>query len=49
MQKDDRIRLRRMLDAAREAKMFIQNKTRDSLETDRKLTFALIKCIEIAG
>ena len=49
MQKDDYIRLRHMLDAAREAELFIQGKTRDSLETDRKLVFALIKCIEIVG
>ena len=42
MQKDH-IRLRHMLDAAREAEIFIQNKTRDSLEPDRKLVFALIK------
>ncbi len=49
MQKDDHIRLRHMLDAAREAEIFIQSKTRDSLETDRKLVFALIKCIEIVG
>jgi len=41
MQKDDYIRLRHMLDAAREAKIFIQSKTRDSLETDRKLVLAL--------
>ena len=49
MQKDDHIRLRHMLDAAREAEIFIQNKTRDSLERDRKLAYALIKCIEIVG
>ncbi len=49
MQKDDHIRLRHMLDAAMEAEIFIQSKTRDSLETDRKLVFALIKCIEIVG
>lgn len=49
MQKDDHVRLRHMLDAAREAEIFIQSKTRDSLETDRELVFALIKCIEIVG
>jgi len=37
MQKDDHIRLRHMLDAAMEAEIFTQSKTRDSLETDRKL------------
>ena len=49
MQKDDDIRLRHMLDAAREAESFIQNKTRKDLNTDRKLALALVKCIEIVG
>ncbi len=49
MRKDDHIRLRHMLDAAKEAELFIKDKTRYSLDTDRKLTFALIKCIEIIG
>lgn len=49
MQKDDYIRLLHMLDAAREAALFIQGENRASLETDRKLVFALIKCIEIVG
>ena len=38
-----------MLDAAREADAFSQNKTRSSLNTDRKLVLALVKCIEIIG
>lgn len=38
-----------MLDAAREAESFSQNKTRNSLDTDRKLALALVKCIEIIG
>jgi len=38
-----------MLDAAREAESFSQNKTRNSLDTDRKLVLALVKCIEIIG
>jgi uncharacterized protein with HEPN domain len=38
-----------MLDAAREAESFSQNKTRNSLDTDRKLALALVKCIEIMG
>ena len=49
MRKDDSIRLQHMLDAAREAEAFYQNKTRKSLDSDRKLTFALVKCIEIIG
>ena len=49
MQKDDLIRLRHMLDAAREVMFFAQNKTRRSLDTDRKLVLALVKSIEIVG
>ena len=49
MQKDDSVRLRHMLDAAREAEGFAQSKTRRSLDTDRKLVLALVKSIEIIG
>ncbi len=49
MQKDDLIRLRHMLDAAKEAESFVQNKTRSSLDSDRKLVLALVKSIEILG
>jgi len=38
-----------MLDAAREAVSFIQDKSRGSLEKDRKLVLALVKAIEIIG
>ena len=49
MQKADSVRLQHMLDAAREAQSFIQNKTRDSLNTSRQLCLALVKSIEIIG
>ncbi|MBW1729125.1 MAG: DUF86 domain-containing protein [Deltaproteobacteria bacterium] len=49
MQRDDSIRLRHMLDAAMEAEFFVQNKTKNSLDTDRKLVLALVKSIEIVG
>ncbi len=49
MRKDDSIRIRHMLDAAREAASFAQNKRRSSLNKDRKLTLALVKSIEIMG
>ncbi len=38
-----------MLDAAREAIHFARNKTRSSLDADRKLVLALVKSIEIIG
>lgn len=49
MQKDDLIRLRHMLDAAKEAESFVQNKTRSSLDSDRKLVLAPVKSIGILG
>lgn len=49
MCKDDEIRLRHMLDAAREAVAFVQGSERGDLEGDRKLVLALVKDIEIVG
>jgi len=49
MQKDDVIRLRHMLDAAKDATSFVRNKTRSSLDTDRQLVLSLVKSIEIVG
>ena len=49
MPKDDNIRLRHMLDAAREAIAFSENKTRKSLDSDKQLVRALEKDIEIVG
>ena len=43
MRKDDLIRLRHMLDAAREAVEFAQDGRREDLVGDRKLTLALVK------
>ena len=49
MSKDDEIRLRHMLDAAREAASFVRGRVRSDLETDRQLVLALVKDIEILG
>ena len=49
MQKDDAVRLRHMLDVAKEAASFARNKTRKSLDTDRQLVLSLVKAIEIIG
>ena len=49
MQKDDVIRLKHMLDAAKEAIGFCQGKNRKSLDADRQLVLALVKDIEIIG
>ena len=49
MKEDDRVRLRHMIDAAKEALAFTQNKQRQDLESDRMLALALVKEIEIIG
>ena len=47
--RDDSLRLRDMLAAAREARGFVAGKTKDNLIHDRQLTLALLKCVEIIG
>lgn len=49
MEGNDLIRVRHMLDAAREAVAFIQGKTRKDLDEDRKLNLALVRLVEIIG
>jgi uncharacterized protein with HEPN domain len=49
MRKDDLIRLKHMLDAAREAEQFAMGKTRGDFDVDRLLALGLMKCIEIIG
>lgn len=49
MLRHDEIRLRHMLDAAREAVSFARDRVRGDLETDRQLVLSLVKDIEIVG
>jgi uncharacterized protein with HEPN domain len=49
MRKDDFIRIRHMLDSAREAISFIKDRKRSDLDKDRMLVLSLIKSIEIMG
>ena len=49
MRDDDRIRIRHMLDAAREAMAFAAGRDRSDLDTDRMLLLSLVKCVEILG
>ena len=44
---DDSTRLHHMLDASREAVLFVQEKNRDNLESDRILSLALVRLLEI--
>jgi uncharacterized protein with HEPN domain len=43
------VRLRHMLDAAREAAQMAQGKTRADLDTDRPLNLSLVRLLEIVG
>ena len=49
MPKSDLIRLRHMLDSAREALAFIAGRSKSDLNADRMLTLSLVKSIEIIG
>ncbi len=49
MRRDDLIRVRHMLDAAKEALSFAQNKIRADLDSDRMLVLAIVKSVEIIG
>lgn len=49
MHKDDLIRLRHMLDAAKEAIALAAGKSRNEIETERMLNLSLVRLIEIVG
>ena len=49
MRPEDEERLRHMLDAAKEAVSFVEDKKRTNLDKDRQLALALVKEIEIIG
>jgi uncharacterized protein with HEPN domain len=49
MNESDLVRLRHMLEAAQTALVFTENETRESLDNDLKLVFAIIRAVEIIG
>jgi uncharacterized protein with HEPN domain len=49
MNSNDLIRLRHMLDAAKEAQSYIVGKKRTDLDRNRMLVHSLVRCIEIVG
>ncbi len=49
MHKADSVRLRHMLDAARDALSFVSGKSRVDLDTSRMLALSLVKSIELIG
>lgn len=46
---EDTTRMRHMLESALDAASFVQNKTRRSLDTNKMLSLAIVRCIEIIG
>ncbi|GAB1543236.1 DUF86 domain-containing protein [Scytonema sp. NUACC21] len=49
MSKTDEVRLRHMLDAASQAIVFTQGRSRADLDTDAMLALAIVRLIEILG
>lgn len=49
MFEDDNIRIRHILDAAREAVAFAKGRSRADLDSDRKLNLSLVRLLEIIG
>jgi uncharacterized protein with HEPN domain len=49
MRNEDKVRLRHMLDAARDALSFAEGRHREDLGSDRQLVMAVVKCVEIIG
>jgi len=49
MQRDDRIRLRHMIEAAEDALRFVDGRARADLDSDRMLLFAVVRAVEIVG
>jgi uncharacterized protein with HEPN domain len=49
MKRDDQVRLRHIADALNSAIRFTQGRSRQDLDTDEMLVFALIHAIQIVG
>ena len=49
MKPDDRVRLRHIADALRVAIRFTEGRTREDLDKDQMLAFALLHAIQIVG
>ena len=49
MRKDDLVRMRHILDAAREATAFVEGRSRTDSAADRMLNLALVRLLEVIG
>jgi uncharacterized protein with HEPN domain len=49
MLRPDQHRVRHIIDAAKQALVFAEGRSREDLDSDTMLAFALVRCIEIIG
>lgn len=49
IKREDKVRLRHMLDAALEIRQYVQSSRREDLNQDRKLVHSLVRLFEIIG
>jgi uncharacterized protein with HEPN domain len=49
IRREDKVRLRHMLDAALEIQQYVQSSRREDLDRDRKLVHSLVRLLEIIG
>lgn len=49
IKRDDSVYIRHILDAARKAVSFVQNRRRDDLDKDEMLALSLVRLLEVAG
>ena len=49
LRREDAVRLRHMLDSAKEAVSFASGRLREDLDTDRQLTLSLVRSLEVIG
>jgi len=49
MSRNDEVRIRHILDAAREAVRFVQRRLKTDLDTDRQLNLSLVRLLEVIG
>jgi uncharacterized protein with HEPN domain len=49
MSPDDRVRLQHMIDAIESATRFAEGRSREDLDSDEMLLFALVRAIEVVG
>ena len=49
MLRTDKVRIRHILDASKEAVEFVKGRSRAELDSDRKLNLSLVRLLEVIG